>query len=314
VGTLAQPCGTCSLKISAQIQAVRELDETVEVIALIDADAVPARNWLRTLVAPLADARTGGVTGIRWFAPARPTWGALVRHVWNAASQTQMHAFAIPWGGTLALRARLFREDDLLAEWRRSFCDDSGAGDLLRRRGLRLRHVPALTMVNCEAIDLRGSCRFIRRQLLCPRLDMGHWPAILTANVGQTLALGTAAALALAGLALAHGPWTLWFGGAFALHAAGMMSALFVAEYRIRQFVRRRGQEVPPTPLSWKLLLVPALAQLINAWCLAAAVFVRRVCWRGAEYAVAGPKRLRLVTYEPFEPALYPPAADRSIM
>jgi cellulose synthase/poly-beta-1,6-N-acetylglucosamine synthase-like glycosyltransferase len=76
---LERPCDTCSLKISAQLQAVAELDDSVEVVALIDADAVPPRDWLRTLVTPLADPRVGAVSGMRWYAPERPTWGALVR-------------------------------------------------------------------------------------------------------------------------------------------------------------------------------------------------------------------------------------------
>src|SRR5262249_31349986 len=39
VSTLRHPCPTCSLKVSAQMQAIRELDDSVRVIALIDADA-----------------------------------------------------------------------------------------------------------------------------------------------------------------------------------------------------------------------------------------------------------------------------------
>jgi hypothetical protein len=314
VSALRRPCDTCTLKPSAQMQAVAELDESVEVIALIDADAVPPRNWLRTLVAPLADPRVGGATGVRWFAPARPTWGALVRHLWNAGSQPQMNAFAIPWGGTLALRASLFREGGLLQEWRRSFCDDSGAGDLLRRRGLRLRFLPALTMVNCESIDLRCCCRFIRRQLLCPRLDLGHWPVILAANVGLSLALGTAAGLAVAGLWTGHRPWAAWFGGALALYFGGLMAALFLAERLIRSLVRRRGQELPPPVFHWRACVAAVLAHAIHIGCLAAAVCARRVAWRGVEYRVGGPKRVRLGEYRAFGRSEAPARPGRSII
>jgi Glycosyl transferase family 21 len=314
VTTLRQPCDTCTLKISAQMQAVTELDRSIDVVAMIDADAVPPRNWLRTLVAPLADPRVGGVTGVRWFAPARPTWGALVRHLWNAGSQPQMLAFSIPWGGTLALRAGLFRQDELLAEWRRSFCDDSGAGDLLRRRGLRLRFLTALTMVNCESTDLRRCCRFIHRQLLCPRLDLGHWPLILAANVGVSLALAVAAGLAAAGPPTGRPVWSAWFGGALAAHFGGLLSALFVAEHRIRDLVCRRGQELPPPILHWRSCVAAVLAYVINAGCLVRAVCVRRVAWRGVEYRVVGPKRVRLGEYRPFERAQPRAEPGRSIL
>jgi hypothetical protein len=265
-------------------------------------------------VAPLADPRVGGITGVRWFAPERPTWGALVRHLWNAGSQPQMNAFHIPWGGTLALRAGLFRQDGLLAEWRRSFCDDSGAGDLLRRRGLRLRFLPALTMVNREAIDLKRCCRFIRRQLLCPRLDLGHWPVIFAANVGMSLALLAAGVMVVLGLYLHLLPWVAWFGGALAGYFAGLMAPLFLAERLIRDIVRRRGQEIPPPVFYWKSCLAAVLAHVINAGCLIAAVCVRRVAWRGVEYTVKGPKRVRLGEYQPFAapPARAP--TNRSII
>jgi cellulose synthase/poly-beta-1,6-N-acetylglucosamine synthase-like glycosyltransferase len=63
VDALLQPLATCTLKISALIQAVTGLDESVQVIAIIDADVNPPRTWLRTLVAPLADPQVGGRRG-----------------------------------------------------------------------------------------------------------------------------------------------------------------------------------------------------------------------------------------------------------
>jgi hypothetical protein len=52
VSVLKKPLPNCSLKVSAQIQALTELDANIDVIALIDADAAPAANWLRVLVEP----------------------------------------------------------------------------------------------------------------------------------------------------------------------------------------------------------------------------------------------------------------------
>jgi Glycosyl transferase family 21 len=313
LAALRRPCDTCTLKISAQMQAIAELEGDVDVIALIDADALPPRDWLRTLVAPFADPRVGAVTGVRWFAPARPTWGALVRHLWNAGSQPQMVAFGLPWGGTLALRTALVPPGDLLAQWRRSFCDDSGLGELLRRRGLTLRTLPALTMVNREDVDLAGCVRFLRRQLLCPRLDLSRWPVVLAVNVGWMLALGVAAAFTVAGLIGGHPPWLTWFGGLLAVYFAALMSILPLVERRIRRIVHARGQDIPPPAPLWRLLAASLLAQAIHCYCLAAAVLARRVQWRGVDYRIDGPQRIRLVTYEPFQPRPQP-GPDHSIV
>lgn len=314
VSALRRPLATCTLKVSAQIQAVSELEGHFEVVALIDADAHPARNWLRSLVAPLADPRVGAVTSNRWFAPREMTWGSLVRRLWNAASVTQMYAFDIPWGGSLALRTVLFREAGLLRRWQRCFCDDSGVGAALRERGLRLGFAPGATMINRESIDLKNCCRFIRRQLLCPRLDLGWWPLILVANAGLLLALGTAVALVVAGLWTGTPQWVAWSGGLLAFHLGGLLIALTVEEALIGRIVRERGQEPPPLTLSWKLVFALPLTCLVQLGCLVSALRVRRVNWRGVTYHIHGPGKLHLLEYRPFRPAGTLPDAGKSII
>ena len=73
-------------------------------VALLDADTIPHRTWLRELVAPLADPRVGAATGNRWYMPAEAGWAGLVRYLWNAAAVVQMYCYGIAWGGTLALK------------------------------------------------------------------------------------------------------------------------------------------------------------------------------------------------------------------
>ena len=69
VSILRDPFGTCSLKCSALIQAVQELDASHEVVAFLDGDALPHPTWLRELVAPLADSTVGVTYGNRWYVP-----------------------------------------------------------------------------------------------------------------------------------------------------------------------------------------------------------------------------------------------------
>ena len=80
VAELREPLPTCSLKCSALVQMVSELDESCEVVALADADVLAHPCWLRELVAPLGDpdvswprmAIVGScritATGVRWSA------------------------------------------------------------------------------------------------------------------------------------------------------------------------------------------------------------------------------------------------------
>jgi hypothetical protein len=310
---LQEPLPTCSLKVSAQIQAASRLEAGCEVVALLDADAMVPPDWLRSLVAPFVDRRIGVVSGVRWFAPVEPTWGALARHLWNCGCQAQVYVFGIPWGGTMALRAGLFREHGLLRIWRQRFADDTGTVDLLRRLGLGVCFQPKLTIINRETIALGAVCRFVRRQVFNTRLDLARWPLLLGLNAGLWLSVVLAVALAAVGLVWGEVSLLAWFGGLLALHFAGLLSALAVAELAIRRLARRRGEEVPGPALCWKYLAAPLVALVVHGYGLAAAALARRVSWRGIDYSLGGPRRLRLIEYRPYRPAHFRSVVNRSI-
>jgi hypothetical protein len=169
-------------------------------------------------------------------------------------------------------------------------------------------------MINRESIDLKNCCRFIRRQLLCPRLDLAWWPVILAANAGLLLALAATAALFLAGWWTGTPQWVAWPGGLLAFYLGGSLAALAVEDVLIRRIVRERGQEPPPLALSWRLLFAFPLTHLVQLVCLASALRVRRVNWRGVTYDIHGPGKLHLLEYRPYRPAGNLPAPGKSII
>src|SRR5262249_14303300 len=155
-----------SLKVSALLQAIHELKSSIAVVALIDADVTPYRHWLRDLVQPLSDPAVGATSGVRWYMPlGKSSLGTAIRSLWNAVAFTQMVNLHIPWAGSMAFRADLFRKSHLLDQWAQSFVEDTPSHRVLRSLGLRLCHVSAVTMVNHESIGLKDCYRFIRRQL-----------------------------------------------------------------------------------------------------------------------------------------------------
>ncbi len=314
VRTLDSRRDTCSLKVSAQIQALRGLDAAVEVVAFIDADVIPGRAWLRSLVRPLTDPRVGAATGIRWYAPQVPTWGNLVRYFWNAAACTQMYVFHIPWGGSLALHARVFRDSDLQEQWGQSFGEDTRAYGVLRALGLELRYVPEVTMVNAESIDLTGCCTFIRRQLFSARMNHALWAGVLLANLGTGLALLGAAAVLLGGMMNGFTDWVLGAGAGLGLYGLGLTSALVVAEQRIRALARRQGRDVPVLAFSWKWLPAVLLTQFLHFGCLFSALCLRRIDWRGITYAVESSGKLRLLEYRPYRAGVQDSFPSQSLL
>jgi hypothetical protein len=303
VSALKKRLPTCSLKLSAQLQAAQALDASCQAVALIDADVVPGRTWLASLVAPLADPRVGAATGLRWYAPGDAAWGTLTRYLWNAAACAQMFAFRIPWGGSLAFRTEVLRSTGLLEQWAHSFSEDTSAAAVLQRAGLAVRFVPAATMLNREATDLAGCRSFIRRQLLCARLHHPRWPAILAVNVGTGLAL--AATLILFPVCLLTRAWdaAAWLGGMLQLFALALLSALILGEMLLRRQAQERGEVLPPVQAPLKCLLAAPVAVAFHVAGLACAVRDRQVVWRGITYRLAGQGRVSMLEYRPYQSA-----------
>ena len=292
---------SCSLKVSALLQALDGLEESVQAAALIDGDVIPYPRWLRDLVRPLRDLAVGATTGVRWYTAAHANWGTLVRTTWNAAAATQMYAFDIPWAGSMAFRTDLLRQSDVRTRWSRCFCEDVPLNAVLNGLGLRLHLVPAATMINGERVGLRSCFLFIRRQLLSVRLYHRRWPLVLAAGVGTVLA--PAAAIGVMALDLAAKDWAAAgvLGGALALWAVGAASAMAWIDAALRGMAARRGASLPwPSPR-----IVPAalLTPFVHLAAMLSAMRMRKVEWRGVTYELLGPKTLRMVEYRPYRPA-----------
>jgi len=304
VSCLQDPLSSCSLKCSALSQAAQRLDDSCQVVALLDGDVVPHRTWLKELVASLADESAGISCGNRWYVPRKATWGSLVRHLWNAAAVVQMHGFGIPWGGSLAFRTSLLRDAPLLQRWSRTLSDDVVLYELVRSQGMKVKFSPSSMMVDDEVCTIGTFFHWGVRQLLMTRLYHPSWPLVVAHGASTTLALG-AGILALAVAACAgNGLAALWCGSGLALHELAMILLLLPMELEVRRKARERGEEISrPMPATMiKTLLALPLTQLLYPAMLVRVFFLRTVEWRGIRYRVDGPWRIRMKGYRPFRP------------
>ena len=303
VSSLTDRRETCSLKCSSVLQAVSQLDDAVEFIAILDADTIPHATWLKELAGGLADDKVGVATGNRWYMPQKPTLGALVRYAWNAAAVVQMYSYRIPWGGTLAIKTRVLRETDVLDKWGNSFCEDTMMQRVLQPLGLQVAFVPSLMMINREGCDVGGYFGWVRRQLLTARLYHPGWPLVVGHGVLTSLGPLLAVVVGVMGL-VAGDHTTAWWGlGGFILYELVVMLMLPPMEFAVRNIVKARGE--PIDWLSLKTLLhllfaIPFTAVVYTA-ALASACFVRAVNWRGISYHVGGPWKIRMLEYRPYE-------------
>jgi len=309
----------CSLKLSAQRQVLMQLDDAIEVIAFLDADSIPATNWLRAMTAPFTDPRVGAATGIRWSTPVDHGWGTLARYVLNGLSFPQMYLYRIPWGGSLAVRKRALHQAGLLDYWSRCLSEDTSTYGPIRALGLRLAYVPTATQVNSEAIDLAGAYYFLLRQLVCVRLHHVYWPLLLAANVATMLSFLACCLLATvgvvgAGLALFGSPTQLWQLTALAiipvLYVAGAIAMLMIGE----RLVRRVGAAPTRTLGFRKLALGISLALCQSTYAMFTAPLTRAIEWRGVTYDIRGRDRILMRAYQPYRGAGTEPVATRSVL
>src|SRR2546421_7577328 len=95
--------------------AVAVCDPSSEVLVFVDTDARPRADWLRSLVAPLAERAAGAATGYRWFLPVRGGLASHLRSVWNASIASALGGDArrnFCRGGSAALPPATFGKFD----------------------------------------------------------------------------------------------------------------------------------------------------------------------------------------------------------
>lgn len=296
---------TCGLKNSALVQAAAGLDESFGAFVIVDADVVPRQTWLRDLIAPLRDPQVGAASGLRWFRPVRNNPGNLIRYVWNAAAVLQMVRFGIGWGGSLAIRADVFRQAHLAEKWSRSLFDDTFAADELARLGYRLEFVPAATAINRESVDLPDCLRFVSRQLLDVRLYHHSWKTIAWIGLMAAAALIVVCALGIAA-AVSH-CWgaALVMTTGLAGCVVGLAAVVMATQRSVERAVPQSSEQRLPASFGWRLLWAVPLTMLAYSACLIAAIWMRRIRWRGVGYELTRGRRVRLVDYSPYrDPAI----------
>jgi cellulose synthase/poly-beta-1,6-N-acetylglucosamine synthase-like glycosyltransferase len=311
VNALRSPRSTCSLKCSALLQAVAEMEPDCEVVALIDADTIAHPDWLSDLVAPLSNPQVGITTGGRWYTPVDSRWGTLHRYVWNAFASLSMYHNKIAWGGTLAFRTTLLQAAPAEAMWGDALCEDVPLREAALAQGLSIQFVPSLMMVNQEEIQFSSFLNWARRQLLLTRLYHGNWSRLAFDVIfSPALALLTFGWL---GVAIYAQQWRAasGFGAAlFVFYVFCTLIPIAVMDYSVRQVAIARNGVIPPlSPLALiKILLAAVFSYFTGVGTVISATLIHQVKWRGITYDIKDARNVRLLEYFPYssEPKAFP--------
>ncbi len=156
----------CSGKIAALLTGLEHLEKGDEVVVFADSDIVPDRRWLRSLLAPLQDAKVAASTGYRWYFPLRGGLGPALQSAWNSAGGNVLFSprWQYLWGGSYAVRRAVLERLDIASRWDKSLSDDMVMTQTLRERGLKMSFAPRATVANYTGKRWRDVLRWTNRQ------------------------------------------------------------------------------------------------------------------------------------------------------
>lgn len=290
---IAGEAGTCAQKNGNQIAALARVDGQDDVVVLLDADIVPQRAWLATLVGPLQEGAADITTGYRWPQIAQATLGA---HLIAAIDRPIAVLPRVPgwarmvWGGSVALSRGSLQALDAPRTLGRALSDDCMIGERAAAQGLRILTRRSLLVPTPLASGFVEAWRFGRRQYQILGLYRPQLHLLSLAAVSTRLA---AWIIILANLA----------GSMWALGAAVVLLGLAIAAHEGRRQIAARLQLADPVPVrvtQTLLVLAQPLVDAVHWSMLVAGCWRRRVQWGHVTYDVAGPQAIRAVHRRPW--------------
>lgn len=279
-----------SRKCAALHQAFGALDPATELVALVDADAVVADDWLAALARACWRPGIGAVSGNRWYVPAAGRLTGRVRACWNAAALVLMTLLGIAWGGSLAVRRQVIDAGPWRALLRSSLCEDTALARPLRQLGWRYEFRPELLAVDRDAGPaLAPLGRWIARQLLTARLHHPGWPLVALHGAGTSLLLLAALVLLALAAALGQAAASALLAAALLAYGLGCVLLLLAIEAvaaRALVPLGQAGDRRPAPRRAWDWCRGIPLSIAVHGLATWRAWRGRRVEWRGVVYRV----------------------------
>jgi len=293
---ISGPANDTGQKVHNLMVAVREIDPRTEVIVFVDTDARPGENWLRELVAPLADENVGASTGYRWFVPEDGGLASRLRGVWNASVASALGPDTTGnfcWGGSTAIRRSTFERLKIVDHWRGTVSDDFTITRVLKEAKLPIHFTPNCLVPSVGDCGWRELIEFTTRQIKITRVYAPHlWLPLLLGSSLFAIAFFGGVALLIERLV---------FGGSFWLIAVFLV--VIFALGAAKGFIRWRAVSIPLA--SYRKAMRRDLAAHVFLWPFASllylynaivAGFSRRITWRGITYDLRTPTQAVIIS------------------
>jgi cellulose synthase/poly-beta-1,6-N-acetylglucosamine synthase-like glycosyltransferase len=271
--------------------AVIEIDPESEVLVFVDTDARPGPDWLRCLVAPLADETLGASTGYRWFVPSRGGVASRLRGVWNASVASALGSDTAKnfcWGGSTAIRRSVFENLALSERWRGTVSDDFTITRVLKEAKLPIHFTPHCLVASVGDCDFKELFEFTTRQIKITRVYASHlWLPLLLGSALFAI---------------------VFFGGVILLILSPSIALLLVLLIiftlgATKSFIRWRAITIPLNHYRSSLnrdvlahIFLWPFASLLYLYNAIVAGFSRRITWRGITYELKSPTEAVIIS------------------
>jgi ceramide glucosyltransferase len=290
------PASDSGQKVHNLRVATEKVDAKTEVLVFADTDARPTREWLKQLVAPLADESLGASSGYRWFVPERGGFASRLRSVWNASVASALgenRAKNFCWGGSTAIRRSVFEQLAVRDRWQGSVSDDFTLTHVLKEASLPIHFTPNCLVASVGDCTMSELFEFSTRQIKITRVYAPNlWlPLLLGSSLftivffGGLLLLLTRLMLGLPSLIL-----SLMLLLVFLLGAAKGFIRWQVICIPLKHYRPRLKRDLLAHVFLWPSA---SFLYLCNA---IAAGFSRRIEWRGIAYELKSPNEAVIIS------------------
>jgi len=286
----------CGEKVNNLRMGIAQLDAEFDVLAFVDSDGRPGKNWLHRMVAPLADSRIGATTTMRWLIPNRSNLATALLAAWNAPIVTMLREKGknFCWGGGTAIRRSVFDQSGVVEEWQHSVSDDYSMTRALERANRSIIFLPECIVPSFVETDFTGLMEFTNRQVLITRVYAEKiWGMAAATHLLYCLSLVLGTILTLSDF-LATRP---------AFHLAAL-TFLPVLLSMIRGALRAAGVSVVlPAYRSqiagqaWIYVLLTVFIPFLYLVNFISSLLTRKIRWRGITYELIAPEQTRIISH-----------------
>lgn len=286
---IAPGASRASQKIENLLAAINHASSPSQTFVFVDSDARPRKDWLRSLITPLADPNVGAATGYRWFIAESASLATEIRASWNASIASALGPNAksnFCWGGSMAIGREIFEKLQIAEAWAGALSDDFAVTNAVKKAGLRIEFVPAALTASVENCTFHEMLEFTTRQMKITRVYSSHLWLLSWFGSGLFCSVMIASAVIIA----AWPPSSLAFVIAALTILAVAACSIGKAHLRSKaaELVLIDHQDEMKTQRKWQLTLWLVTPAVFFYNCVAAAIS-RRLTWRGITYELKSP-------------------------